>query len=152
MRGYLFAALAACAIPASAQDAPPSGTIVIGPPEDLILEVATGAGGEPVLSQDAFTLALGGYYRMNFVCPDAQDDSTGFHFEMPDLLKNAHLRVVSVGDIEIYMQGLTFHAIECDEAGAARFSFHPMRAGSYDILVRAHLDPPQQAVVTVTVD
>jgi hypothetical protein len=42
---------------------------------------------------------------------------------------------VSVGDIEIHLQGLTFRAIECDEIGAARFSFVPIRPGSYDLYV-----------------
>jgi len=35
--------------------------------------------------------------------------------EATDLLANSHLRVISVGDMEIYMQGLTFRALECDE-------------------------------------
>ena len=54
---------------------------------------------------------------------------------MTALLANSHLRVVSVGDIEIHLQGLTFRAIECDEAGSARFSFVPIRPGSYDLYV-----------------
>lgn len=122
-----------------------SGVIGSPPPEDITLEVTTGGDGEPILSQDQFDLALGGYYRFNFVCPDAQDDSTGFHFEATDLVANSHIRVLSVGDIEFYMQGLSFRAIECDEAGSARFSFHPMRAGVYDLYVRDHSDPPQEA-------
>jgi hypothetical protein len=67
-------------------------------------------------------------------------------------MHDIHLRVVSVQDIEIYMQGSTFRAIECDEEGAARFSFHPMRRGSYEIEVRDHLDPPQRAIVQVVVE
>jgi len=122
------------------------GVIGSPPPEDIFLEVTTGENGEPIVSETEFLLAVGGYYRFNFVCPDAQDDSTGFHFEAPGLLENSHLRVVSVNDIEIYMQGLSFRAIECDEAGSARFSFHPMRTGVYDLLVRDHSDPPQQAL------
>ena len=38
-------------------------------------------------------------------------------------------------DIEFYMQGLTFRAIECDDRGSARFSFHPMRKGVYPVIV-----------------
>lgn len=128
--------------PAQAQE---PGVVASGPPNDIFLELTTGPGGEPILSVDEFRLAVGGYYRFNLVCPDAQDDATGFHFEATDLLANAHLRVVSVNDIEFYMQGLTFRAIECDEAGSARFSFHPMRAGVYDLYVRDHSDPPQEA-------
>jgi hypothetical protein len=121
------------------------GVIAAGAPQDIFLEVTTGPNGEPVLSADEFQLVTGGYYRFNFVCPDAQDDATGFHFEATALLANSHLRVVSVNDIEIHMQGLSFRAIECDEVGAARFSFHPIRAGTYELYVRDHSDPPQEA-------
>ena len=129
-----------------------SGVIGRPPPTDVFLTVTTGANGEPVLSDDEFLLVLGAYYRFNFVCPDAVDDSTGFHFEATELLANAHLRVVSVNDIEIYLQGMSFRAIECDEAGAARFSFHPMRRGVYEIYVRDHSDPPQEAFARVVVE
>jgi hypothetical protein len=59
----------------------------------------------------------------------------GWRVEVTDLLSNSHLRVVSVGDIEIHLQGLTFRAIECDEVGSARFSFVPIRPGTYDLYV-----------------
>mgnify|MGYP000848485045 FL=1 len=131
---------------------PESGVIASGPPEDVFLEVTTGPNGEPALSADEFRLVHGGYYRFNLVCPDAQDDTTGFHFEATDLLANSHLRVVSVGDIEIYLQGMAFRAIECDEVGSARFSFHPMRTGEYEIYVRDHSDPPQEAFARVIVE
>lgn len=130
------------ALPAVAQE---PGVIAAPPPVDLFMEVTTGPNGEPILSEDEFELVTGGYYRFNFVCPDAQDDSTGFHLEVNKLLENSHLRVVSVRDIEIYMQGLSFRAIECDEEGSARFSFHPMRSGVYEIYVRDHSDPAQEA-------
>lgn len=130
---------------ASSQAQQQPGVVGAPPPEDLFLEVTTGPTGQPILSQTEFTMALGGYYRFNFVCPDAADDTTGFHFEANDLIANSHLRVYSVGDIELYIQGQSFRAIECDEAGAARFSFHPMRRGVYDLYVRDHSDPPQEA-------
>lgn len=152
MRRILLAALAAgvtfWAVVGAAEEAalaPQSGLIASGAPSDIFLEVKTGPNGEPILSAEEFPLVLGGYYRFNFVCPDAKDDATGFHLEVNDLLANSHLRVVSVRDIEIYMQGLSFRAIECDEAGAARFSFYPMRRGVYDIYVRDHSDPAQEA-------
>ena len=123
----------------------PRGVIGGGPPNDIFLEVTTGPNGEPILSANEFHLETGGYYRFNFVCPDALDDATGFHFEATDLVANSHIRVYSVGDIELYLQGQTFRAIECDEPGHARFSFHPMRSGVYDLYVRDHSDPPQEA-------
>jgi hypothetical protein len=142
----------ALALLVSLAGAQQSGMIGRPPPIDVFLEVTTGANGEPILSSDEFVLVLGAYYRFNFVCPDAEHDSTGFHFEAVDLLKNSHLRVISVNDIEFYMQGLSFHAIECDEAGAARFSFHPMRRGVYTIYVRDHSDPPQEAFGRIVVE
>ena len=159
MKKLLIAALAAAGVAAGAvstqaQDERVQEPGVLGspPPQDFFLEITTGENGAPVLSADEFTLASGGYYRFNVVCPDAADDSTGFHFEATDLIKNSHLRVYSVGDIELYIQGQTFRAIECDEAGAARFSFHPMRRGVYEIYVRDHSDPPQEAFGRVVVE
>jgi hypothetical protein len=54
---------------------------------------------------------------------------------MAELLNNAHLRLVTVGDIEIHLQGLSFNAIECDEAGAAHVSFVPIKPGIYPFYV-----------------
>ncbi len=69
-------------------------------------------------------------------------------------MANSHLRILSVGevDIEFYMQGLYFHAIQCDDAGSARFSFHPMRRGVYEIYVRDHSDPRQEAFGRIVVE
>ncbi len=120
----------------------PQGVIVMGAPQDVEISVSTGAEGEPVVSQTEIKLKQGGYYRVNFICVDAEDDAAGFRFEAPELLANSHLRVVSAGDIEIHLQGLSFRALECDEQGRARFSFHPMRVGEYDFLVRNHEVPP----------
>ena len=158
MKKTLLAALTAAgvvalAVSTQAQDrVQEPGVVGSPPPQDIFLEITTGEGGAPILSQDEFTLATGGYYRFNVVCPDAVDDSTGFHFEAPDLIANSHLRVYSVGDMELYIQGQTFRAIECDEAGAARFSFHPMRRGVYEIYVRDHSDPAQEAFGRVVVE
>jgi hypothetical protein len=40
-----------------------------------------------------------------------------------------------VGDIEIHLQGLSFNAIECDEAGSAAISFVPIKPGTYPLYV-----------------
>lgn len=122
----------------------PSGVIAVGAPQDVELEISTGPEGQPVAAGETeFALKVGGYYRLNFVCTDAGDDATGFRFEAPGLLSNAHLRVVSVGDVEIHLQGLSFHALECDEPGRARFSFHPMRKGEYEFVVKNQAVPPE---------
>jgi hypothetical protein len=143
--GLTTASLAQAPAPAPAPAAPPvSGMIAIGAPKDITLEVKTGPNGAPILSAAEFRLVLGSYYRFNFTCPDAKDDATGFHLEMTDMLANAHLRVVSINQIEVYLQGQTFRAIECDLAGTARISFHPMRKGNYEIYVRDHSTPPKE--------
>ena len=80
-----------------------------------------------------FQLVTGDYYRLNINCPDVTDDLTGWRLEVPELLRNSHLRLVNVGDVEIHLQGLTFHAIECDEAASARSSFVPLRPSTYDL-------------------
>jgi hypothetical protein len=112
------------------------GNLAAGPPADVFLEITTSPDGEPVLSAREFELTTGEYYRFNISCPDVADDLVGWRVEVTDLLSNSHLRVVSVGDIEIHLQGLTFRAIECDEIGSARFSFVPIRPGTYDLYVR----------------
>jgi len=101
----MAAVIAASAGPGFGQE---SGMIGTGAPNDIFLEVTTGDKGQPILSEDEFELAWGGYYRFNLVCPEAVSDDTGFHFEAENLLANSHLRVISVGDIEVYMQGLGF--------------------------------------------
>jgi hypothetical protein len=88
-----------------------------------------------VVSQEEFRLITGEYYRFNVNCPDVKDDQSGWRVEMTDVLSNSHLRVASVGDIQFHLQGLTFRAIECDEIGSARFSFVPIRPGTYELYV-----------------
>lgn len=111
------------------------GNLARFPPTELFLEITTGADGAPVLSVDEFQLVTGDYYRLNINCPDVTDDLTGWRVEVPALLQNSHLRIVSVGDVEIHLQGLTFRAIECDEVGSARVSFVPIRPGTYELYV-----------------
>jgi hypothetical protein len=128
------AALGLVLLPASSH-AQVGGNLAAGPPVDIFVEISTGPNGEPVLSLNEFRLLTGEYYRFNIACLDVTDDLTGWRVELTDLLSNSHLRVLSVGDIEIHLQGLTFRAIECDEIGSARFSFVPIRPGTYDLHV-----------------
>ncbi|ABV94367.1 hypothetical protein Dshi_2634 [Dinoroseobacter shibae DFL 12 = DSM 16493] len=135
-------------------DAQESGRVGAGAPEDIFMEITRAEDGAVTIAPEEFTLAHGGYYRFNVVCPEALTSETGYHFEATELLENAHIRVLSVGevDIEFYMQGLTFRAIECDDAGSARFSFHPMRKGVYPIHVRDQAVPPTEAFGRVVVE
>lgn len=125
----------------------PSGAVGSGAPEDIVLEVTPGDDGALALSQDEFRLAWGGYYRFNLVCPAAStENESGIAFWAPELLENAHLRILSISDtqggyltvpeINVHLQGMTFRMIECEGLDhTIRFSFHPMRKGVYPFTV-----------------
>ena len=99
------------------------------------LTITTSRDGSPVVEPSIIQLDSGNYYRLNVRCPDVKDDLNGWRLEMPRLLNNSHLRLVSVGDIEIHLQGLSFNAIECDERGSAAVSFVPIKPGIYEFYV-----------------
>ncbi len=99
---------------------------------------------------------MGGYYRFNLECPAAGTaNEHGFSFDAPELWENSHLRIVSVSDpksgfmtapeINFHVQGLQIREIECEGfQAAARFSFFPMRKGTYPFtVVNGTVDPPQ---------
>ena len=50
---------------------------------------------------------------------------------MAKLLGNAHLRLVTVGDTEIGLQGSSFNAIEYHEASSAHVSCIPIKPSTY---------------------
>ena len=95
----------------------------------------TADNGGPLLQPAELVFNSGQYYRLTIDCPDVRDDLTGWRIEMPEFLNNAHLRLVTVGDIEVHLQGLSFNAIECDEVGAAHVSFVPIKPGAYPLYV-----------------
>ena len=111
------------------------GNLAQYPPMGVDLTISTTQEGFPSLTPSEISLNTGKYYRLNINCPDVKDDLTGWRIEMPDLLRNSHLRLVTVGDIEIHLQGLSFNAIECDEIGKAHVSFVPIKPGSYQLYV-----------------
>ena len=106
------------------------GNLAAGPPLDLDLEVMTGPDG-PILSVSRFELVTGEYYRLNVT----SDGEQGWRLEVDELLRNSHLRIVTINGIEVHLQSLAFRAIEFDVAGTARFSFTPIRTGNYDFSV-----------------
>lgn len=111
------------------------GNLAQYPPERVLLKVKTADDGGPELAPKELVLDSGQYYRLTIDCPDVRDDLSGWRVEMPEFLNNAHLRLVTVGDIEVHLQGLSFNAIECDEVGAAHVSFVPIKPGSYPLYV-----------------
>jgi len=111
------------------------GNLAQYPPERLTLTITTSETGQPILNPQSLQLNSGRYYRLTIDCPDVQGDLSGWRVEMPQLLNNAHLRLVAVGDIEIHLQGLSFNAIECDEIGSASISFVPIKPGNYPLYV-----------------
>jgi hypothetical protein len=133
-----------------------SGQLRTGPPEDVFLEVALAADGSLTLSQTEFHLAWGGYYRFNLECPAAGvENEAGISFWAEELWENSHIRIVSVSDprsgfqevpeINFHLQGLQIRMIDCEGLGlAARFSFYPMRKGTYPFTVLNDTVEPQQ--------
>ena len=111
------------------------GNLAKFPPETKEITVTTESNGMPKVEPSAISFFTGNYYRLNINCPDVVDDLTGWRIEMPELLRNSHLRLVTVGDIEIHLQGLSFNAIECDEVGSGHVSFVPIKPGVYDLYV-----------------
>ena len=111
------------------------GNLAQYPPSPIDLTITTSQDGLPILKPMELNLLSGNYYRLGINCPDVKDDLTGWRIEMPELLNNSHLRLVTVGDIEIHLQGLSFNAIECDEVGSGHVSFVPIKPGVYDLYV-----------------
>lgn len=111
------------------------GNLAQYPPERIELAITTADDGHPELQPEELVLNSGQYYRLTIDCPDVRDDLTGWRIEMSEFLNNAHLRLVTVGDIEVHLQGLSFNAIECDEVGSAHVSFVPIKPGTYPLYV-----------------
>ena len=111
------------------------GNLAQYPPERIELTITTADNGSPELQPEELILNSGQYYRLTIDCPDVRDDLTGWRIEMSEFLNNAHLRLVTVGDIEVHLQGLSFNAIECDEVGSAHVSFVPIKPGVYPLYV-----------------
>ena len=112
-----------------------SGNLAKYPPDEKDITITTTKDGYPKITPEEITLLTGKYYRLHIHCPDVRDDLTGWRVEMLELLRNSHLRLVTIGDIEIHLQGLSFNAIECDEIGSAHVSLVPIKPGSYQLYV-----------------
>ncbi|MDZ4760119.1 MAG: hypothetical protein SGJ21_03505, partial [Alphaproteobacteria bacterium] len=107
------------------------GNLAALPAVDVRLDIRTDASGAPVLSPTQFKLVTGEYYRLTL----RSDGGQVWRVEVPDLLQNSHLRVVTINDVEVHLQGMVFRAIEFDAAGQAAFSFTPIRPGTYQLYV-----------------
>ena len=136
LRPQLFAPLlAAILFPTTSFPSQSLGNLAQYPPEPIGITITTADNGGPLLQPEELVFHSGQYYRLTIDCPDVRDDLTGWRIEMPEFLNNAHLRLVTVGDIEVHLQGLSFNAIECDEVGAAHVSFVPIKPGTYPLYV-----------------
>jgi len=130
MTAFLKAASVALGLTMLAVIAVAQGNLAAGPPLDLKLTITTTANG-PVVSPTTFELITGKYYRLNITSEGDPD----WRVELPDLLQNSHLRVVTINGIEIHLQGMVFRAIEFDTPGTVSFSFTPIRPGTYAFTV-----------------
>lgn len=120
--------LALLPVPSEAQSSSSQGALAR---QELFLTISTEPDG-PTLSATEFKLTAGKYYRLNIT----SDGGKTWRLDVSDLLQNSHLRIVTISEIEVHLQGLVFRAIEFDKAGSARFSFTPMRPGTYEFSVR----------------
>ena len=120
-------ALALAATPARAQV---GGNLAAGPPLDIHLEIATTPDG-PSLSTADVELVTGEYYRLNVT----SDGAEPWRLEVDDLLRNSHLRLVTINGIEVHLQALAFRALEFDVGGTVQFSFTPVRTGTFEFTV-----------------
>ena len=104
------------------------GNLAAFPPEDIYLQLDETEDGKPVIDTEEFQLVTGKYYRFNVT----SSGETDWRLELPELLANSHLRILTVDDgIEIHLQAMTFRAVEFDEPGKISFSFVPIRPGTY---------------------
>lgn len=124
---FVVAVLALGPQPAQAQV---GGNLAAFPPVDITLTITTTPTG-PAISRTEFELVTGEYYRLNVTSEGDPD----WRLELPDLLQNSHLRVVTIRGIEVHLQGMVFRAIEFDQPGAASLSFVPIRPGTYRFTV-----------------
>ena len=120
----------ALALAAGDAHAQVGGNLAAGPPLDIHLEITTGPDG-PVLSTTELDLITGEYYRLNVT----SDGVEPWRLEVDDLLRNSHLRLVTINGIEVHLQALAFRAIEFDVGGTAQFSFAPIRTGTFGFTV-----------------
>lgn len=128
MRKYIMALVAAAGIamlPAAAQA---EGDLAGPPSTPIELNII---GNVPELSQDTIELETGVYYRL-IITSDGVEE---FMFQAESLLRNSHIRLVVINDIEIHMQGMLFRGIEFDDAGTVWFSFVVLRPGDYEFTV-----------------
>ena len=120
----------ALGLAAAAAHAQVGGNLAAGPPFDIHLEITTSPDG-PLLSTAEFDLVTGEYYRLNVT----SDGVEPWRLEVDDLLRNSHLRLVTINGIEVHLQALAFRAIEFDVGGTAQFSFTPIRTGAFEFTV-----------------
>jgi hypothetical protein len=165
MAGVVAGVVVSLALGGGAVAQQKSGEVAAGPPEDIALEISLDDSGTATLSQAEFHLAWGGYYRFNIICPpDGLQNETAISFAAPDLWENSHLRIVSVADtsnrikggpeINVHVQGMQIRMLECEGlAQTARFSFYPVKKGTYPFTMEnAATTPPQELKGTFIVE
>lgn len=105
------------------------GNLAKLPAIEIPVSITTRPDGSPSISPTEIKLTTGKYYRFAVT----SDGKAVWRLELSDLLQNSHLRLVTVGGVEVQMQSLVFRAIEFDEAGKASFTLTPIRPGTYSL-------------------
>ena len=129
MRNLLGGAFIALSLVGASTSVQAQGGNLAAPPATNLDLNITGTG--PTLSATEFQLQTGKYYRVNLT----SDGAGEFMFQSPELLSNAHMRLLVINDIEVHMQSLIFRGIEFDAGGTASFTLVPIRPGNYEFTV-----------------
>jgi hypothetical protein len=126
--GAAAVALGLTVLPLTTQ-AQVGGNLAAGPPVELYLNITETPDGKPAIDTNELRLITGDYYRLNIT----STGQTDWRLELPDLLANSHLRILTVArGVEIHLQGMAFRAIEFDEPNLlVQISLVPIRPGNY---------------------
>jgi hypothetical protein len=158
MKARIAAALlAALALPAAAQDAPPTGTVEIEPAKGAHdygfagllardnrtdLPALTLSSGKPV-AEGVYELKSGTYYRMDIVA----DGTAELALSGGDFFRAIWINEIVINDIEVRPMGI--HSLEFDAGGTANMSFIAIVPGTYTLSIPGSHSETQSATFVI---
>lgn len=127
----VVAVTAAVAVPALTPPAMAEGNLASRPVDldDLVLDSAA-----LTFSQTEYQLTTGQFYRLRITA----DGDEEFALLFPELVRNAWIDQVVVGDLEVKAHGL--YSLEFDGEGTFVITFIPIRPGRFEFWVNGYRD------------
>ncbi len=119
------------------------------PPSDIFVDAVLNDK-SLMISQKEITLTRTEYYRLNFSC-DSDVSDIELNFDVAKLVQDSHVRILTVDNIQVYLQGLHFRALQCEGKGSVKFSFYPMRSGTYKINISDEDNDVAPQTITINV-